>query len=236
MHREHHRWESRHLGRAMDLLWYGHWGRPVLAFPTSQGRAWQNEDHGLIGGLADKIDHGEIQVCCADAVDEESWYARGAAPAWRARRQDQYDRYLAEELVPFVRHKAGRADLIAYGASFGAYHAVNLALRHPEEVARVVAFSGVYDVHRFLDGYWDDTCYFHCPTAYVANYPAEWIERTRRVEIVIATGEHDHLVANTREFAALLRAKGIPVHEEIWPGVFGHDWPFWIEHLRRLVP
>jgi esterase/lipase superfamily enzyme len=39
MHREHRVWDSPSLGRPMELIWYGHWGRPVLAFPTSLGRA-----------------------------------------------------------------------------------------------------------------------------------------------------------------------------------------------------
>lgn len=236
MHKERHEWHSPSLGRTMGLLWYGHWGRPILAFPTSLGHAGQNEDFGLIGGLADKIDRGEIQVCCVDAVDEEALYNRGAPPADRVRRQDAYDRYLAEEAAPFARRKAERSDLVVYGASFGGYHAVNFSLRHPDLVTRVVAFSGLFDIHRFLDGYWDDLCYFHCPTAYVANYPAEWAERVARIGIVLATGEQDHLVPETRRFSDLLRSKRVPVHSEIWPGVTGHDWPFWIENLRRFVP
>lgn len=236
MHREHQAWESPSLGRPMELIWYGHWGRPVLAFPTSLGRAWQNEERGLIAGLADKIDGGQIQVCCVDSIDGESWYNRGAHPGARAWRHDQYDRYLADEVVPFVSGRAQRGDLIAFGASFGAYHAVNVALRHPDLFARVVGFSGTYDIHRFLDGHWDDTCYFHCPTAYVPNYDDAWVERTRRLEIVLATGEHDHLVQDTRGFAQVLAARGIPCHSEIWPHVFGHDWPWWTEHLRRFVP
>jgi esterase/lipase superfamily enzyme len=220
----------------MELLWYGNWGRPLLAFATSLGGCNQNEDGGLLRGLEDKIDRGEIQVCCPQSVDEESWYNKGAHPAWRARRHDQFDRYLADELVPFIRHKSERDDVVTYGASFGAYHAVNFGFRHPDLVSRVVAFSGMFDVHQFLDGYWDETCYFHCPTAYIANYSGEWVDRVKQMGIVVATGEHDHLVNNTREFAALLQAKGIPVHSEIWQGVFGHDWPFWREHLRRFVP
>jgi hypothetical protein len=26
------------------------------------------------------------------------------------------------------------------------------------------------------------------------------------------------------------------VHSELWPGVFGHDWSFWIDNLRRFIP
>jgi esterase/lipase superfamily enzyme len=236
MIREHHRWDSPSLGRPMELIWYGNWGRPLLAFPTSLGRAWQNESNGLIDGLAGKIDGGEIQVCCIDTVDEESWYNRGVHPADRVRRHDQYDRYIATEVIPLIRNKAQRDDVVTYGASFGAYHAVNFAFRHLDLISRVISFSGVYDIHRFLDGWWDDLCYFHCPSAYIANYDAAWVERASRLGIVVATGEHDHLVQSNRDFAALLTGKGIPVHFEIWPGVFGHDWPFWKENLRRFVP
>ena len=97
-------------------------------------------------------------------------------------------------------------------------------------------FSGLYDVHRFLDGHWDETCYFHCPTAYIANMDAGWVERLARVDWIIATGEHDSLVEDNRRFAALLSSKGIPNHTEIWPDVFGHDWPWWRENLRRFLP
>lgn len=236
MHRERYDRHSPALGRSMPLLRYGWSGRPVVAFPTSMGHASQNEDFGLIGGLADLIDDGAIQIFCVDAVDEEALYNRGAHPADRVRRQDAYDRHLATEVVPFVRDQAQRADIIAYGASFGGYHAANFALRHPEMVSRMIALSGVFDIHRWLDGYWDELCYYHCPSAYVANLPPEWVERIRPMGLVIATGEQDHLAGETRSFADLLRGKGLPVHSELWPGVFGHDWRFWIENLRRFVP
>lgn len=236
MHRETHSWHSDALGRTMPIRWYGSWGRPVLAFPTSLGHENQNEDFGLIGGLADKIDGGQIQVCCVDSVDAEAFYNKGAHPRDRVRRHDAYDRYLAAEAVPFIARKAERSDLVTFGASFGGYHAMNFALRHPERVSRVVAFSGLFDIHRWLDGYWDEMCYFHCPSAYVANYPPEWVDRIRPMGIVVATGEQDALADQSRTFPDLLRSKGIPVHSELWLGVNGHDWPFWTEHLRRFVP
>ena len=236
MHREHHRWESPALERSMEVLWYGNWGRPLLMFPTSHGSVTQNEDFGLVGSLADKIDAGEMQICCIDTIDQETWYNDMAHPADRAKGHDRYDHFLASELIPFIRNKAGRDDIMIYGASFGAYHAVNFSFRHPEMVSRCIAFSGVFDIHQFLDGYWDDTCYFHCPTAYVPNWNQEWVDRAGKTGIVLATGENDHLVQKTRDFAGMLQSKGVTVEHEIWQGVFGHDWPFWREHLRRFVP
>jgi esterase/lipase superfamily enzyme len=235
MQRDHVRWWSPSLGRDMDLLWFGHSGRPVLLFPTSAGRYYENEDMHLSGSLSHKVDAGEIQLILVDTVNSESWYNKGVHPAVRAARHMQYDAYLRHELVPHIHHRAQRGDLAVYGASFGAYHAANFAARYPDVVKRAVLFSGVYDIHSFTDGYWDENCYFNCPTAYIPNMSSEWVGKLSNVEWVIATGEHDTLVQQNREFSGLLWAKGIPNYLEIWNGVFGHDWPWWREHLKRFV-
>ncbi|MBA2564593.1 MAG: esterase [Gemmatimonadetes bacterium] len=220
----------------MEMLWFGNWGRPVIGFPTSGGGFRELEDFGLVRALAGKIEAGEIQLCCVDSVDRESWYNNRAHPADRVRRHDQFDRYVRDEVLPFVAHRAQRDDVVLYGASFGAYHAMNLACRYPDRIGRAIAFSGVFDVHRFLHGYWDDLCYFHCPTAYVPNMDGAMAGRLSNVDLVVATGEHDHLAHNTREFTGMLASRGVPVVGEIWQGQFGHDWPFWSQHLPRFLP
>jgi len=173
----------------MEFLWFGQFGRPVMLFPTSGGRFTENEDFHLTGALSDKVDRGEIQLCCVDSVDGESWYNKWAHPADRARRHTQYDAYLRHEMIPYIQHRAQRSDLVTYGASFGAYHAANLAGRYPDVVSKAICFSGMYDVHQYLDGYWDENCYFHCPTAYIPNMDSGLCERLARVSWVIATGE-----------------------------------------------
>jgi len=235
MYREYGHWFSPSLGRGMEFLWFGQFGRPVMLFPTSGGGFRENEDFGLTDSLADKVDGGEIQLFCVDSVDAESWYNRGVHPAVRAARHVQYDAFLRNEVVPYVFNRAQRGDLAVYGASFGAYHAANFAARYPDVVSRAVCFSGLYDIHQYTDGYWDDNCYFHCPTAYIPNMNGEWVGKLSRVGWVIATGEHDTLVQKNRDFSNLLSAKGIPNYAEFWGGVFGHDWPWWRENLRRFV-
>jgi esterase/lipase superfamily enzyme len=227
-------WVSPSLGRTMEYLWFGDRGRPLLIFPTSMGTFYQNEDFGLTGALADKVDAGFIQIVCVDSVDAESWYNKEAHPRDKVRRHEDYDRYLREEMIPHVFTRAPH-NLAVFGASFGAYHAANLAGRYPGVVTKAICFSGLYDVDQFLDGYWDEACYYNTPTAYIANMSEEWCARLRQVEWVVATGENDSLVRQNREFAELLWRKGIPCHAEFWPGVFGHDWPFWKEHLGRFI-
>ncbi|MBV8490428.1 MAG: esterase family protein [Candidatus Eremiobacteraeota bacterium] len=234
MRRQHDSWFSNSLQRPMEYLRFGESGYPVIMFPTSMGSFHQYEDMNTVGYLADKVDAGYIQLFCVDSVDAESWYNESAPPPVRAARHVQYDAYLRDEMVPLIQRLSQRHDLGVYGCSFGAYHAANFAGRYPGIVTKAVCMSGLYDVHRFLDGYWDDNCYFNCPTAYVPNMSGEWIDRMRLVQWIIATGEHDSLVQYNREFSGLLWSRGVPNHTEIWPGVFGHDWPWWNEAVRRF--
>ena len=237
MNREYVAWNSPTLGRRMELLWFGHSGRPMIWFPTSLGRFFQYEDFGLIGAVGDLIESGALQVACVDVIDEESLYAGGRHPAERLARHDQYDAYIYREVVPWIHQKTGAPSKVAtLGTSFGAYHAVNFAFRHPDVVDKTVGFSGRYDIHSFLDGYWDDTAYFHCPTAYVPNMSGEWIAQLSRMDIAIVTGETDNILNGTTEMIRILREKGIPHRGDIWGAPYGHDWPWWKVQIRSYVP
>jgi len=234
MKRTYGSWTSPALGRTMEYLWFGEQGRPLLLFPTSMGRFYQNEDFGLVGALADKVNAGHVQVVCVDSVDSESWYNTAVPPRDRVLRHDAYDRYLRDEMLPLIESATG-GNVAVGGASFGAYHAANLAARYPGRVTKAICFSGLYHIGRYLEGYWDELAYFHSPAAYVPNMDESWCARLRQVEWIVATGEHDSLVDQNRDFVDILRNKGIPCHAEFWPGVFGHDWPFWNEAIRRFI-
>jgi esterase/lipase superfamily enzyme len=236
MQRVHDTFRSRVLNRQVEYLWFGEAGRPLVMFPTSGGRYYENEDRGLVQSLGDYVAEGRLQVCCIDAFNDETWNNLGIPPSERIARHDTFDRYLSEEMFPMVAARAGRGDTAVFGASMGGYHAVNFAARHPDQVARCIALSGLFDNRRLLDGHWEDLCYYHCPGCFVPNMDDEWVARLNGVEWVIATGEQDSLVEETRAFSRTLRLKGIGVHSEIWPGVFGHDWPYWKQHLRRFLP
>src|SRR5207244_159973 len=152
MNREYHRWYSPSLERDMELLVFGHAGARVLVFPTSQGRFFEWEDRGMMATLAEHLERGWIQMFSVDSLDAESWYARWRHPAERAWRQTQYDNYLLNEVLPLTTRLNSNPFLITTGASFGAYHAVNFAFRHPHLVGRVIGLSGLYDISRFTDG------------------------------------------------------------------------------------
>ncbi|HCP61446.1 MAG TPA: esterase [Actinobacteria bacterium] len=219
------------LNREMEVLRFGEQGPVLLAFPTSMGRFYQWEDFGLIGSLSDRIDRGEFQIWCIDSVDEESWYAEHKPPPERVRRHLDYERYLVDEVIPRLPAKP-----VAGGMSFGALHALLLALRHPWSVDGFIGLSGSYDAARWLDGYGEGEAYFVSPFAFLPNLEDDaYLAPLRAMPVkVIATGEDDANVNDSRHAAELLRAKDIAVRFDVWQG-WAHDWPYWKEMLHRYV-
>ncbi len=235
MHREHHQWYSPSLGREMEMLVHGHGGARVLAFPTSMGRYHEWQDFGLVGAMREHVENGWIQIFCVDSVDSESWYAKYKHPHDRAVRHEQYDSYLVNEALPFTASRNGNPFVIAAGASFGAYHAMCFAFRHPGIVNRVVGMSGLYDVKTLTDGYSDDAVYFSNPSDFIQN-ETDWgrLEAMRGMDTILAIGKDDGGRANNERLSASLASRGIPHRLRLWDG-WAHDWPYWGDMFRLYV-
>ncbi len=233
--REYQRWHSPSLSRDMELLVLGHGGARVLVFPTSMGRFFEWEDRGMPDALGEHLRNGWVQLFCVDSVDQESWYATWKSPGDRAWRHVQYERYLLDEVLPFTTHRNPNPFLIVAGASFGAYHAVNFALRHPHLVGRVIGMSGLYDVRRFTDGQEDANVFAHNPSRYVPHLddPAR-LEALRRMDVILATGADDAFVDNNRHLSGTLWEKGVGNALRVWDG-WAHDWPWWKQMIVKYI-
>jgi len=236
MNREYHSWYSPALNRDMELLVFGHAGARVLVFPTSCGRFFDWENRGMMNNtLGEHINNGWLQVFCVDSVDAESWYADWAQPSGRAYRHAQYDGYLYSEVLPFTLSKNANPFLIVTGASFGAYHAMNFGLKHPEVTGRILAMSGLYDIRRFTGGYTDDNVYYNNPMQFIPNESDPLrIEQLKRIDIINATGREDRFVDQSRGLSAMLWNKGIGNALREWDG-WAHDWPYWDRMLRLYI-
>jgi esterase/lipase superfamily enzyme len=237
MNREYHKWSSTRLGREMELLVFGHAGLPVLVFPTSGGRFYEFEDRGMIAALSGKIEAGQLQAFCVDSVDMESWYNGQTPPRLRIARHLQYEGYLLHEVVPFLRAKNGDAHLVALGCSFGGYHAVNIALRHPDIFTGFLSMSGAFDLSGFLDGYCDQDCYFNLPVYYLPNLADPWfLDRFRlNSNYILATGWDDHCLGENQNLDRSLSSKGIPHQLYVWDSYNSHDWPTWQRMVQQYL-
>jgi esterase/lipase superfamily enzyme len=239
VNREYHSWFSPSLKRNMELLVFGDAGAKVLVFPTRQGRFYDYENWGMVDALAGPISRGLLQLFCVDSVDSESLYCRCVPPRVRIARHNQYEKYLLTEVVPFMRSRALNPFLIAHGCSVGAYHAVNVGLRHAGLFGKVVAFSGRYDLTRafgpfpdLFDGYYDEDIYFHTPTHFLPQLSNPRIlNPMRRMEIVLTVGENDVFRPSTGELSKQLWSKCVPHTLAIWEGK-AHKPVHWCKMVR----
>ena len=237
MNVEYHRWWSRSLGQDMELKVYGHAGKPVVVFPCQGGRFYEYEDFGMVEACRPFIEGGAVTLFTVDSVDAQSWTNRGAHPAERGRRHDDYDRYIVSEVAPFIRTLRPQASgALATGCSMGAYHSANFFFRHPDVFDAVIALSGVYKLTDFVGDYLDDNVYFNSPLLYLPGLSDPWyLERYRRSQIVVCVGQgawEDGMLADTRALQAILASKEIPAWIDFWGHDVNHDWPWW----RRQMP
>jgi esterase/lipase superfamily enzyme len=236
MNREYHKWWSPRLGRDMELLVFGHAGVPMVVFPTSQGRFYEFEDRGMIAAIAHKIDSGEIQLYCLDSVDSESWYNRAVPPRWRIARHVQYESYVMEEVLPLIRQKNWNPHLASLGASFGGYHAVNIALRHPDRFTGFLSMSGAFDMSGFLNGYHDDDVYFNTPTSYIRNMGDWWyLDHYSRNTYILATGWDDQCLGANQYLSRVMGDRWIPHKLYVWHSWNSHDWPTWARMMNEYL-
>ena len=234
MHRDYTTWWSPSLGRDMSLLVFGHAGTPILAFPSSMGRFHEWEDFGMVGALADKLENGHNQLICVDSVDAESFYNKGVDPFTRIQRQRQYERYILNEVVPSIH--ARDSFIIAAGASFGAYHAANLVFKQPWQFGKLIAMSGSFDIRSHLDGFYNDDVYFSNPVDFLPGLnDAGTLDALRRTHLILTTSEHDPCKDANFHLSHLLNEKGIGHTLDFENGVFGHDWPWWREVIRKHI-
>jgi esterase/lipase superfamily enzyme len=240
MHREYQQWWSPALGRPMELLIFGHAGARVLFFPTRRARFFDYENWGVIEALRSRLDNGDLQLYCVDSLDAESLYCTAKHPAERMQRHLQYEHYLLAEVLPLTQHHNPNPCLIAAGCSMGAFHAVNLALRHPELFAKVVGLSGRYDLTQqmgcfrdLFQGYVDQDVYLNTPNRFLPNLHDDCcLEHLRRLDIKLAVGTTDAFLADNQFLSQQLWAKGIEHELQVWAGE-AHCPAAW-QHMVQL--
>jgi esterase/lipase superfamily enzyme len=224
MNREYHKWFSHRLGREMELLVFGHAGAKVLVFPTRGGRFYEYENLRMIEMVRDKIEAGWLQFYCLDSVDTESLYCFWAHPSGRIGRHNQYEEYVIHEVLPLMEAKNPHPCVIAHGCSLGAFHAANIAFRHPHLFKKLAAFSGRYDltlsVEHFrdlFDGYYSENIYFNTPTHFLPGLGCEErLKHLREMDIVFTVGREDPFRDNNEHLSDILRGKGVNHAFHLW--------------------
>ena len=114
-------WYSPHLRREVTVARFGHYGAPLLLFPTAGGDAEECERMLMIRALSPLIDAGRLKVYSPDSVAGQTWIDKNVSASHKAWVQNQYDSYVYHELVPAIRAdcRTPNIELITAGASLG---------------------------------------------------------------------------------------------------------------------
>jgi esterase/lipase superfamily enzyme len=231
------------IGAEGGMLVYGHYGRPLLVFPSEQGRCNDYEDRGMIEAVSGLIEAGRVKLYCIDSFDAGSWHNKSLELEDRAKAHLAFEDWVLNQIVPWIfDDSGGPQDIMTNGCSFGAYHAANFTLRRADLFPVALCQSGVYDVSVVGGGHRGDTVYFNNPMDYVGHLGGDHLDWLRgRVSMVLVCGQGQWedttgALESTKAFAGLLGGKGIRHEMDLWGHDVPHDWPSWRNQLAHHLP
>ena len=229
------RWYSERIEQEIALVRWGHWGQPVLIFPTAGGDAEEIERMQLIAALWPLIEGGRIKVFSCDNLAGRAFAAKTGSVEYRCLLLNRFEEAIAREVVPAIRMDCQDegAEVIATGASLGAFMAVAVACRYPWLFRAAVGMSGSYDLERLFGFGGDGNYYFATPMSFVPNLGGPLLDTLRQRFIVLTFGggrwEHPE---DSWRLAGVLGAQRIPNRVDPWGPEYHHDWPTW----RAMLP
>jgi esterase/lipase superfamily enzyme len=237
------KWYSHRVQQETQLVRWGHFGQPVLVYPTAGGDAEEIERMLMIKVLSPLIEGGRIKVYSCDSLAARTWGDDGYSARHSTWLQNRFDAYVYNEVVPAIRQDCGspEIEIVVAGASIGSFNALASICRHPDVFKKAICLSGSYDVERFIrdhDGEkmrrMDPDLYFSSPLHFLPRLgDSEQLRLLQQRFIQFAHGggrwedpQQDWTMAG------ILGSKGVPNRVDPWGDDFDHDWPTW----RHMLP
>jgi esterase/lipase superfamily enzyme len=202
------------IGADGNVVVHGHYGRPVLVFPSEGGSAWDFESNGMLGAVGGLVEAGRVKLYCVDAFD--------SGERWR------YESWIIDQVAPFIQHDVGGTqDILTTGCSMGAFHAANFVLRRADLFPAAICLSGNYDF-----GITDEVSGLH-------GDHLDWLRS--RVSLLLVCGQGmwedtTGALESTKRLAWLLGEKGIRHELDLWGHDVPHDWPSWRAQIAHHLP
>lgn len=247
MRRDQWQIRSSQFGGEATVVAYGHYGKPFIVFPSEQGSPWDFENNGMIGAVVDLIEAGRVKLYAVSSHDGASWSDSSIDLESRAKIHLDYESWILDDVVPAIWNDCdGLVDIGLTGASMGAFHALNFALRHAEKFDAALCMSGNYDSSSWHGwGRRDMEAYFTNPHDYVPHLGGahlDWLRSRLRLVLVAGQGQWEDTTGaldSTRFIGGLLRDRDMHCEVDLWGYDVPHDWPSWrrqlAHHLPRLI-
>lgn len=238
MEKETTRWFSTQIERDVQLVRWGHFGTPVMLFPTAGGDAEEIERFHLIRAVEPLLESGRIKVYSTDSVAGKAWISGEHPGEYCSKLQNRFDSFIYTEVTPAIRNdcQSEKVEIIAAGASIGAFNAVATVCRHPDAYKLAIAMSGTFDLSKYLEGRFNQDFYFSSPLHFLPRLEGADLELLRSRLILLPSGEGDYEdIGESWRLASVLGAKRVPNRVDSWGKDYHHNWVTWREMLPRYL-
>ena len=209
--------------------------QPGAGFPSAGGDAEEIERFGLVGACGQLLAAGRIKLYSVDSVAGQAMVTRAGSTEHRTWLLSQFQECIRREVVPAIHADLGgqAADVIASGASIGAFNAVAVLCRYPDVFSAAIGMSGSYRIERFYDQASSQDLYFSAPLQFLPGLDGPQLDLLRQRYVVLAAGEGAwEDIGESWQMASALGAKEIPNRVDNWGPQWEHDWPTW----HRMLP
>jgi esterase/lipase superfamily enzyme len=229
-------WNTERLPEPARVVRWGHYGTPVLLFPTAGGDYEEVERFRLVGAVEELVDAGRVKIYSIDSVAGKHWTRGEQSPEYCSRVQNLFDAFVYREVVPLIRSdcRTPDAEIVTAGASIGAFNAAATVCRHPDAFRLAIAMSGTFDLSKYLHGRMNLDFYYSSPLHYLPSLgDGPQLARLRQRLILLPTGQGKwEDVGESWRLANLLGARGVPNRVDLWGPDWDHDWNTW----RAMLP
>lgn len=229
-------WNSGRVGMELNLVRWGHFGQPVLVFPTAGGDAEEIERMLMIKVLSPLIDAGRIKVYSVDSVAARSWGDTEVDGAYKSALLNGFQHAVRHEVVPAIHNDCGgEVPVLVAGASIGAFSSLAALCRWPDVISGAVCMSGSFDVERFMKNVPEGNENFHLssPLRYLPALSGPTLDLLRtRFALFAHGGGRWEDPKQDWTLAGILGNKGVPNRVDPWGAGYDHDWPTW----RAMLP
>jgi esterase/lipase superfamily enzyme len=232
------RWFSHRMQQPIVLARWGHYGTPVLAFPTAGGDAEEIERNHLVRACGELLESGRVKLYSCDSVAGRALATGTGTPEYRMWLLNQFHQAVVHEIVPAIAADLGghRPRIVTAGASIGAFNAVAMVCRHPELFEAAIGMSGTYRLQRFVEGRHTEDLYFASPLDFLPGLEGPQLELLRQRMVILASGEGAwEDIGESWAMAEALGGKGVPNRVDSWGPEFEHDWPTWWRMLPQYL-
>lgn len=231
------RWFSPRLQQDITVTRWGHYGTPVLVFPSAGGDAYEIERHHLVAACADLVGGGRVKIYSCDSVAGRAMMTSAGSVAHRTWLLDRFHDCVRHEVVPAIHADlGGQQPIVSAGASIGAFNALAVLCRYPHVFRAAVGMSGTYRIERFYDGQVTEDLYSSSPVHFLPGLEGPQLDALRRRFAVLASGEGAwEDVGESWHAAAVLGGRGVPNRVDPWGPQWPHEWPTWWRMLPRYL-